>query len=139
VAEEEPVYSSPRLPQLVTLLASIWEKLGSPDMVAPLGLKHPDHQLVAAACRRLAPQLWAAGKAVWVYEELPGRVLWPELVRPALDLWEAHLLVNLEPCFIGSGPMELKLEALSCYSSQLPLLEGMGSPCCWQVPERFWA
>ena len=138
-----------RLQQVQAQVLAVWHHLSQPDIICPLGLVHPDHQLVAEACQGLVDVVRKAGRQVVIYEELPARVLWPEAVPRALHRWGvAHWKVGadvsqpqLAPIFYGTGPIELKLEALSCYSSQLPLLAALGDglgPHCWQVPERYW-
>lgn len=67
-------------------------------VIAPVGVRHPDHLAVAAACKPFAH---------WLYEDLPYRVLWPEAV-PVLG--EAVFTL---PC------SEQKFEAVRCYRSQL--------------------
>jgi LmbE family N-acetylglucosaminyl deacetylase len=72
---------------------------GRDRVVAPVGIRHADHQAVAAACADLAD--------VW-YEELPYRVLWAEhaphgLGVPALEL----------------PATAVKMAAIRCYESQL--------------------
>ncbi len=76
---------------------------GGQRIVAPVGLRHPDHQAVAAVC---AP--WAA----LLYEELPYRVLWPEtrpdgLGEPALELPSCAAKAKAIECYrsqLGDGP-----------------------------------
>lgn len=52
-------------------------------VVGPLGLRHPDHQLIATAFRRAAFDLRLPA---WVYEELPYAYAWPEYLGGALAM-----------------------------------------------------
>ncbi len=67
------------------------------DVVAPLGLRHPDHLAVADACRLLmsdrSPRRWR------VALDLPYARTFPDLVRPRLDalLATGFELVEVEP------------------------------------------
>lgn len=106
-----------------------------PDQILlPLGLKHPDHIVVGAEAR--AATKWH--NSVWMYEELPYRVQFPENVAAEMrtmrrDGWEMEL---------GSpwptpptSMLHLKVAAMECYRSQV-------SPemVRWsQVPERIWS
>jgi len=123
-------------------LADRWWRLGFPDVLAPLGLAHPDHAAVAIACHVLADDVREKGKAMFLYEELPARVLWPELVAPAIDYWRANTKPwGWEPGFIGTGSKVTKAHAVRAYRSQMPnigaLGDGAGRTCLF-VPERFW-
>ncbi|QOR55442.1 MAG: LmbE family protein [Phage 71_18] len=119
----------PAAADLATAIARRVDKI-SPDLVlAPAGLGHPDHLLTAEACR-LARD---ATTVPWhVYEELPYRVLFPEVVPGALALWGIEPAG--EPPFLGTGPLEDKTAALDCYASQLWALH----PHAVRCPERFW-
>lgn len=98
-------------------------------VVAPLATKHPDHQKVMEAalevCRRMKFPLW-------LYEELPHRVLWPEAVADTVKKLEDSG-IGLEKEFIGDGVMEIKEAAVHCYKSQLWALDLRST----FVPERF--
>ncbi len=67
-------------------------------IVAPVGIRHADHQAVAFACEQ---------HATWRYAELPYRALWPDLVPPLPERYR-----TLPSC-------EAKAEAIRCYRSQL--------------------
>jgi LmbE family N-acetylglucosaminyl deacetylase len=104
-----------------------FEGMGRGDVaLGPLGLRHPDHELVGRAFREEAARV---GIAAWLYEELPYRALWPEFLRPALD--EAQCDPASE-YFADTAPA-IKHRALRCYTTQLvgmdtqPLL----------LPERY--
>lgn len=100
-------------------------------IVGPVGLAHPDHQLVALAMNAVN----ATGK--WeclVYEEIPARIESPELVPSAL----AALGVSIEDrdamAFLGTSPMEQKAAAINAYRSQTRVLNQRHLG----IPERFW-
>jgi LmbE family N-acetylglucosaminyl deacetylase len=98
-------------------------------VVAPLGLRHPDHIAVADATLKLKP------KNLYLYEDLPHRVTNPELV---FDRFEQLKKQGFKPSqeFIGDGAIELKMRALMCYHSQM--LKGDLNPYNLYVAERFW-
>lgn len=122
-----------RLPSEDKLITAALEHLiGSGDLVfVPLGLMHPDHVL-AAACARHAAQ--RAGSRSIVYEELPARVLWPELVSPALDCVRAEGFA-VEYWTPAAASAHSKIAAMACYPSQFPEPDDP----TWLVPERCWA
>lgn len=125
---------------IAAALQEAWDLLGRPPVMGPVGLAHPDHELVAAAVRRAFGHLPECPE-LYAYEELPARVLWPELVRPALDLWEAETAHHYELGFMGTGSRETKAMALLAYRSQLPLvnaLEDGGGQVAMFCPERYW-
>lgn len=99
-------------------------------VLAPLGLGHPDHEFVSDA-------IWLTSKLdhiktpVYFWEDLPLRVVEPELVQPRLDK-----LGLTEKVHVGDGPIAKKIRALSCYKSQIGT--GILDPYLMYVPERFW-
>jgi LmbE family N-acetylglucosaminyl deacetylase len=105
-------------------------------LLAPLGLAHPDHVAVADACADLAarrPEL-----QLWVYEELPARIVWPELVEPRLQRLR-DLGWNPTLAFMGTGSIHAKHAAIICYRSQLAALDTLGHfPHTVLAPERTW-
>lgn len=111
---------------------------GCDTVLVPLGIKHPDHLDVAATVRQGAVERWMSeGVGVWVYEELPGRVLWPEEVYPAIVDWMAVGL--LERGFVGTGSRSAKRIALNKYKSQRPALDVVeGWDISIYAPERVW-
>jgi LmbE family N-acetylglucosaminyl deacetylase len=107
-------------------------------LVGPLGLVHPDHLAVADAVLTVASE--RPDLQVWLYEDLPARVLWPEAVPAALDHARERGF-DPAPGFIGTSPLSTKLAAVRAYRSQIGALtratEGTGlNPVL--VPERFW-
>jgi LmbE family N-acetylglucosaminyl deacetylase len=81
-------------------------------LLAPLGLRHPDHELVRSAfCDLVA----GADCAAWMYEELPYRALWPEHVRPAIEASGSDATTQY---FTHLAPA-IKHRALRCYMTQL--------------------
>lgn len=103
---------------------------GQADEVwAPFGIRHPDHRVVAEACRNIAGRNWC-----W-YEELPYRVDTP---------MEAHIRFGqLSDLFgtlnlVGFGPLGEQLDAkrrlCNVYASQI----GPDIERCLYAPERLW-
>lgn len=98
-------------------------------MLAPLGLEHPDHAVVALACARLS----RTGGSWWLYEDVPYRQhasllasvrrTWkglPDHRRQALTALRPH--VTLGAPMPVRGDVERKLEALEHYRTQTPAL-----------------
>lgn len=98
----------------------------SDPVLIPYGVEHPDHVEVGVAARRACE---IVGRRYLVYEELPGRVLWPEHVRP----FDRQL--QLYDDLVQEPRLELKRAAIACYRSQLWALH---EHACL-VPERYWA
>lgn len=118
---------------IVDALASTVGDIAPKVLVGPLGLAHPDHHTTRRAYQRLITETRIEA---WIYEDLPSRVLWPEEVPEALAWWKG-MGHRPELGFIGTGPMERKQAALSCYASQLGLLDAL-SEHAYLVPERLW-
>lgn len=97
-------------------------------MVVPLGLGHPDHIVLSDIIRELQPQIKIP---VYYWEDLPLRVVQPELVPPRLEELGLKKLVS-----IGDGPIANKIRSLTCYRSQIGT--GILDPYLMYVPERFW-
>lgn len=104
------------------------------DMVlAPLGLRHPDHVNVSWAANTVFG-LSDALNYFYMWEDLPHRVTHPEEVQERLEL--IRTLQDPELTFIGDGPIADKVRALWCYKSQMA--KGDLDPYVLYVPERFW-
>lgn len=116
----------PDVDAIAEQLARIVEMVGGHELLAPVGLLHPDHIATSEAALQLADVY-----DVWLYEELPGRVLWPELAASRLANIDERF--DLAHQFIGEGPLTMKLRAVHCYVSQLWALDRR----CITVPERF--
>jgi LmbE family N-acetylglucosaminyl deacetylase len=107
-------------------------------VVAPLGLVHADHVAVADAVRSMR-KFWSSHAIeVYAYEDLPARVVWPEEVSPALDVWRG---LGWSPTLAAPyppGDLNTKLAACSMYASQWDEVCGVGGAACIAVPERIW-
>lgn len=98
------------------------------ELLGPLGLMHPDHRRTSEACLALLDR----GVTLWLYEELPYRVLWPEQVCARLVELDVRGY-DVELSFIGTGPMAAKMRAVKAYASQQWALDRR----CLVVPERI--
>lgn len=121
--------------QVANRIAAVMGDIQPRVVVAPLGIAHADHEAVAEACRSLIVKQ-ALGVEWWVYEDLPSRVLYPEMVGPALTEWEfvdpsGPPLLALD--FFGTSDLDRKEKAVRCYRSQLWALD---LHACL-VPERL--
>ena len=123
-------------------LAAIWKEVQGmltefdyDFVMAPLGLGHPDHvslsNLIVSHAEDIQ-KLW--GIPLYLWEDLPIRVVEPELVHERLKLLRS--LRPVERAFPGDGEIALKIRALSCYNSQIGT--GILDPFIMYVPERFY-
>jgi LmbE family N-acetylglucosaminyl deacetylase len=132
-------YQGARGDDLIRLISSDLEAIVSQSTlstwVIPLGISHPDHEIVAAACLAVADRL--ADRNWLVYEELPyatylgGRVtaLTERLRARGCELRSAD---GVE--LTGPGPS--KLQVVGCYRSQVgPLGDGVAAAI--DTPERI--
>lgn len=97
-------------------------------ILAPLGLGHPDHVQVSDAVRRLDTT-----KPIYLWEDLPLRVVEPELV--VQRLYDIGLSFN-DKVNLPAGDVARKIRALTCYASQIGT--GILDPYLLYVPERFY-
>lgn len=65
--------ATPSAQEIACALAEVWRHAGAPPLVAPLGLHHSDHVLVADACAMLAQR--QSMPALMVYEDAPYRAM----------------------------------------------------------------
>jgi LmbE family N-acetylglucosaminyl deacetylase len=97
-------------------------------ILGPLGLGHPDHVKVSDVVRRLKTD-----KPIYLWEDLPLRVVEPELVPKRLA--EIGLSFD-DKVNLPAGDISRKVRALSCYTSQIGT--GILDPFLLYVPERFY-
>lgn len=107
-------------------------EVGACTVMGPLGLVHPDHVKVRDAFLTAATR-FDVRIPIWLYEDLPSRVLYPESIGTALHaLDRAGWTAQLD--FPGTGPKEAKRAAVRNYQSQAWALD----TDTLYVPERFW-
>lgn len=99
-------------------------------IMAPLGLGHPDHIKTTEAVMKLTTD-----KPIYLWEDLPLRVVEPELVQPRLDAYNLTLDKLFSPS-TTDRKIARKIRALTCYKSQIYV--GILDPFVMYVPERFW-
>lgn len=107
---------------------------GASTILVPLGIHHPDHVYFAPALRQAALE---RPSRVAVYEDLPYRVMYPDLtasLRRDLLLAEGAHLESIA----NAGFLKQKLEACALYESQWSPPEGDAPRCC-SAPERIWS
>lgn len=128
---DDPVEPIPRRAALVAAILHEIDVTGATLVLGPVGIEHPDHLDVCGAF--LTATHGRRDLNVVLYEELPGRVLWPER---AVGQIRGFGRAGLHPSetFIGTGPIEAKRDAVSAYRSQAWALPSE----CLYVPERYW-
>lgn len=97
-------------------------------ILAPLGLGHPDHVLLADIVFKISHHI---NIPIYMWEDLPLRVVEPETVIPRLEKFGIKKRES-----IGDGAIAKKIRSLSCYRSQIGT--GILDPYLMYVPERFW-
>lgn len=104
--------------------------------VIPLGIGHPDHEIVARCARAAARRM---GSRVVAYEELPYRVIDPAGVGRAIASIEAEGWTVAEDTLTrdraAGASKERKRAAVGCYRSQSWALDAD----CLFVPERYYS
>lgn len=122
----------PRATTDVELVNGLVRCLGTlrPDTVLiPLGVGHPDHELLGNLCLSVVARCPEIAE-VLVYEDLPYRVTYP---GRAVGLVTERELTDLV-CLASSDSLKPKLAAIAAYSSQM----SDEIERCAQVPERLW-
>jgi LmbE family N-acetylglucosaminyl deacetylase len=122
------------------LIGSIQTAIDGCDVLAPLGLFHGDHRLVAEAGRAALRERASARRRVVFYEDSPYRVLeGGRLVGDAVGRladWKLKGPVRIR----SASSAVLKARAISMYSSQLRALRSLGSDAYSDLGEadRYW-
>ena len=99
-------------------------------IMAPLGLGHPDHLMVTDAVIRLNTE-----KPIWLWEDLPLRVVEPQLVWGRIATLGLANKEVMQHSTTGDK-MAKKIRSMLCYKSQVGT--GILDPYLMYVPERFW-
>lgn len=119
--------------ELAGSLLELLDPMADRTLIAPVGVAHPDHELTSDAAVLC---LCDPTVELVLYEELPGRVLWPDQIAARLAVLNdvlAPLGGRLEHSFVGTGPLWMKQRAVALYGSQQWALDRR----CLFVPERF--
>lgn len=133
--------ATPSMTEVTQALATAWRQTGGMPLVAPLGLHHSDHVLVADACRLLAHEQQLQGMTL--YEEAPYRTV-RAVVRRRYESLERQgyqfVLLN-ESRARGSsmrrpGAANAKWRAVHAYRSQLHAFND-AHPHVLTEPERY--
>jgi len=115
--------------QIVEQLQDILDNGDYEYIMAPLGLGHPDHLMTTHVVLRLKTEL-----PIYLWEDLPLRVIEPELVQERLK--ELNITTSVWNTSTDKEKMADKVRALSCYTSQIGT--GILDPYLLYVPERFY-
>lgn len=115
---------------IVKELQEIVDRYDYEYIMAPMGLGHPDHIKTTEAVKLLQTD-----KTIYFWEDIPLRVVEPEIV------WDRVMQLGLKrdqimiPATTGDK-MAKKIRAMLCYKSQVNT--GILDPYVMYVPERFW-
>lgn len=120
-------------PQLDELALAIKPCVNTSAAVyAPLGINHPDHELVTLATL----ECWTPECNMFLYADLPSRVTAPHTMWQQLGhLQERGWTLTMLP--VWRGDIDWKLAAIRCYSSQMKAHLVDWRSCL--VPELFWS
>lgn len=123
--------------ELAAAIRSFLDRHDLLDVVAPLGLRHPDHLAVADACRLLMRD---GSRRRWrLALDLPYARTFPDLVGQRLDLIrsEGFGLLELEAIPVEGTP---KSAAVAAYASQIAAVRGEHPELDAALldPERSW-
>ena len=99
-------------------------------ILAPIGVGHPDHIKTNSAVLNLKTDL-----NIYLWEDLPLRVLQPCLVSPRLEQL-GLTLDKLLPSSTTNDKIAKKIRSMLCYKSQINT--GILDPYIMYVPERVW-
>lgn len=116
--------------EITSVLQSIIDEGDYEFIMAPLGLGHPDHIKTTEAVMKLKTDL-----PIYLWEDLPLRVVEPYLVPPRLEKYGITLNKLMSHSTTGDK-MAKKIRSLLCYKSQMNT--GILDPYLMYVPEIFW-
>lgn len=119
-----------KITEIVSVLQYILEKEDYEFIMGPLGIGHPDHQLVNKAIRQLHTTL-----PIYFWEDMPLRVMEPQLICEKIRSLKLKPDDLMHPATTGDK-MAKKIRSLLCYKSQIGT--GILDPYIMYVPERFW-
>jgi len=124
---------TPDVTGIISDIHRVAEAIKATKLIGPLGLRHVDHEITAKCCIEAGRVLNAE---LWLYEDIPSRVLWPEEVTPTIERLADQYDLSPRRGFLGEGEKRVKRGAVGCYSSQLwaPEID----PDVLFVPERLW-
>lgn len=103
-------------------------EVGYDSLYFPLGIHHPDHILVSD----IMLEIFDRFQNIYVYEELPYRVLYPELVKERISWFNSNYRLTM-PILCDNSPKKSSLVRI--YSSQTrnnDILEQLAEP------EKIW-
>jgi LmbE family N-acetylglucosaminyl deacetylase len=131
------LYGPPDPAEVRTELGQALSQLGPSSVVAPLGIRHPDHVAVSDACLALANSI---GATWYLYQEVPYAQEWPELASQRLTEVSDRVehLVPLRP--VPADDPATKAWAMDHYGSQVPALRRFvkAFDISMGAAERYW-
>lgn len=121
-----------------TSIRDVLDRIGPSSIVAPLGVRHPDHLAVADACLEL---VGSSERSWYAYLDMPYGRTYPDEVRSRLASLRARVdidVVQREPLQPTS---DVKDRVVRLYRSQLGHVRAdhPGFERALADPERFWA
>lgn len=117
------------LPNITSEIQRILDAGEYEGIYAPIGLDHPDHEIVTLAVTSLITDL-----PIVLWEDLPTRVVYPEQVPERLR--QIGLAYRPDRVIFEKTLIADKMRSLACYGSQIST--GILDPYILYVPERFY-
>lgn len=132
-------YSAPTTERLLGIERSLATAVATTEarsVLIPLGLTHPDHEMVSDAALRAVLN---SNLDTYVYMEMPYGQARPSHVRRRLRHLRRTYDIDPVPPYIGD--LQTKAEAVNAYNSQIVALrEGFGKHFngIFTDPEKYW-
>jgi LmbE family N-acetylglucosaminyl deacetylase len=131
------LYGDPDRERLRAELAGALSELRPSAVVAPLGIRHPDHVVASDVCLELAGR----GGARWyLYEDMPYAQEWPDERRERLSEVTGRVrgLTELRP--VSADDPAVKARLMEHYASQVPALRRLIGTFDRSMgeAERYW-
>jgi LmbE family N-acetylglucosaminyl deacetylase len=120
-----------------TELADVLSAVRPTAVVAPLGIRHPDHIVVSDVCLELAGR---GGSRWYLYQDMPYAQEWPERAQERLSdvTGRVRSLTALRP--VPADDPAIKARLMNHYSSQVPALRRLIGTfdSSMGAAERYW-
>jgi LmbE family N-acetylglucosaminyl deacetylase len=121
-----------------TELADALADLRPSAVVAPLGIRHPDHVVVSDVCLDVAAR---SGARWYLYQDMPYAQEWPDTARDRLSEVTDRIRGLTELRTVPADDPALKARLMDHYSSQVPALRRLIGTfdSSMGAAERYWS